>query len=210
VILTDNGYGNPFDISKLLDFKEVIMRKNIDEIDAEKIIFLNQRLGMSHRTKPYNLNNVEDVKTLLKLSVGRYLDYFKYWNDLQEIDELFDESIEYFDTETWVNLSNTSPKGNELILNAISSFDKTIESFRILMESAESECKELIGQALRMEKDIRKEIFGNILEYDEAIIDEIFMDIHELEYQYNMEEAFDMFIKYINEKFIEKSSGRLQ
>lgn len=141
-----------------------------------------------------------EIKALLKITVVRYFDCLKYWNDLADVDESFDESIVYFDTQTRLNRTNMPPKGNQLILNAISSLDKTIESFRLLKESAEKECKKLLGQVLKMEEAGRKEIFGNVLEYDKAMIDEIFMEIPELGYRYDSDEAFEMFLKFMNEK----------
>jgi len=177
------------------------MRKNIGKSDTDRIKNISQKSGTDLKSKSSDLSNGEDVKTLLKLTVGRYLDYFKYWNDLADIAELFDESLEFYNSEIPENLSNKLTRRDKLTLNTIFSLDKSIESFGELMESAENECKELLGQALKMEKNIKMEIFGSIFEYDESIIGEIFEEIHELEFHYNMEDAFDIFIKFVNVKF---------
>lgn len=162
---------------------------------------------MSKTNGRIEAKRIDDVKTLLKISVARYLDYSKYWNALAEVDESFDESIGYFDTETWINLTAAPKNVNKLILNAASSLNKSMDSFRTLMESAESECKELLTQILRMEKDIKIEIFGDVFDYDASIIEKIFEEIHELDYQYNMEDAYDMFVLFVSGKFNEKKKA---
>ncbi|MPW26124.1 hypothetical protein GC105_10005 [Alkalibaculum sp. M08DMB] len=131
-----------------------------DKENVEKINFLNQALGMSHRTKPIDLNNVDDLKEAFMLSVGEYFDYSEYWGTIVEIDEQFDESIEYYDPATWMNLTTDIEKADDLIVEAISSLADTSNVLKELVNRAETKLKKILEIILNSDDCFQDVILG--------------------------------------------------
>ena len=100
-------------------------KENINTIKT-----LNQILGTEHRTKPFSLNNTNDMKEMLLLISGKYADLIIYASDLDRITEHLDESIEIYHPVDWFNKN----KINRLI--------SAYESIRYGLEEIEEELEE--------------------------------------------------------------------
>lgn len=68
----------------------------INKDDKEKIELLNELLGMSHRTKSYDMLNPDDLIELTELITAEYIDMRHYWNMISRVHSDFDESVEVF------------------------------------------------------------------------------------------------------------------
>ena len=156
---------------------------------------------MGHRAKPYDFKNVNDINEAFKMSVCEFFDYKEYWGILSELDENFDESIEYYDTTNWLNISIGDKIDDKLLKQAIKSINDAEGVFYKLYQRSEQKCRKMLDIVIRSDEKIQMQILGHYYKYDESMIEEIFDDegIFSLEYIYNMEEAYESFIRYINE-----------
>jgi len=179
------------------------MSNFFDKEDVKKIKILNECLGMKHRHKPMDFNNVADLLEHLKYKSCAFLDYTNYYGELNNLLEKYDESMEYYDASTWFNLSIDGGKVDELLSESYTALNQADSMFRKLSNRAAEECAEALIIVLGAKNSLQKYILG--AEYDlnheiiKKIIEEVFEDPYEIEYHYNMEDAFESFIKYINE-----------
>lgn len=73
--------------------------------------------------------------------------------------------------------------------------------FYKLFQRSEEKCKKIFSIILKSEEKIQLKILNHYYKYDESLVDEVFDDegIFSLQYNYNMEKAYDSFLGYINE-----------
>ncbi len=177
------------------------MKNYFDKENIKKIEIMNAGMGTNHRAKPYDFKNVNDINDAFKLSVCEFLDYKEYWGILSEVDENFDESIEYYDSTNWINMSIGEEIDDKLLKQALKSLRTTESVFYKLYQRSEQRCRKMFDIVLKSEEKIQLQILGYYYKYDESLIDEVFDDegIFSLEYIYNMEEAYESFVAYIND-----------
>ncbi len=176
------------------------MSNYFNKEDIKKIQVLNDHLGMKHRTKPFDMANIDDLREAFKLLVCELLDYHEYDKILYDLVEKFDESVEHFDPATWINMTLDSSKCDKLVTKAIDSLNKAETAFSRLTKRAEDKCKEMLHILLDMDESIQMEILGSYYQPRDGAIDGLFETIFELEYKYNMEDGFESFLGYIQEK----------
>jgi hypothetical protein len=168
--------------------------KNIETV-------LNGMMGMSHRTKPYDLNSAEDMSQLFLLSTAAYMDYQRYWLALSNIDEEMDESLEHYDPATWLNMTVAPEKTDELAMEAISSLSETVNLFSRLMDRAKEQCVLVIGALLSAPASIQNAVLGRAYAIPEDERDErieaLFEGLDDVEPHYNMEKNRDEFLAVI-------------
>lgn len=182
------------------------MNNFFDRENLEKIKLLNEKSGMSHRAKPYDLNNIKDFDELLKYKVCAFLDYKEYQMTIDDVLEHFDESMEYYDTVTWLNGSLGTNNPDKLLERCYSSTRKAADDFYKLAERAEQECKKVLYMAIDSDDETQKYVLGFTIRKTKKlneIIDNIFDEITDLEYEYNMEHAYENFKTFLREKLKE-------
>lgn len=182
------------------------MKNLFDRENLEKIKLLNEKSGMSHRTKPYDLNNLKDLDELLKFKVCAFLDYQEYELTIDDVLEHFDESMEYYDTATWLNGSIETNNPDKLLEKCYYSIRKAADDFNKLTQRTEKECKEALYTVINGSEEIQKSILGFTVKKGinlDEIIENVFDEIADLEYEYNMEKAYENFKTYLREKLIE-------
>jgi len=179
------------------------MSNFFDKEDVMKIKILNENLGMKHRHKPMDFNNAEDLCEYLKFKSCAFLDYLNYYGELNNLLERYDESIEYYDTATWFNLTVDTKKADKLLLESYAALSQAENVFYKLSDKAEKECREALTIVLKSKKSLQKSLLG--FEYDlndeiiKKIINGVFEEPEGIEYHYNMESSFENFTQHVNE-----------
>ncbi len=87
-----------------------------DEKTKANIEIYNAGTGMSHRTQPYDMSNISDLKEVFKYTVAACMDYRQYWFELSNLQGQFDESFETFDPGAWLNMITDPKKSDKLML----------------------------------------------------------------------------------------------
>ena len=176
-----------------------------DKENLRIIKTINAGMGTRHRDKPYDLNNTDDLKQALLLTIAAYRDYWHYWVTLESINENFDESLEYYDTATWFSLGNAPGKADELSLTAAATLNKARHAFEGLAERAKENCALIIKAALSTPPTTQKDVLGRSYEFkpDEIDdrIDELLGELDEKPYHYEMPKNRDALLKLMKEKW---------
>lgn len=177
------------------------MSNFFDKEDVKKIKILNDNFGMEHRYKPRDMNNKKDLWEYLQYKSCAFLDYLNYYAELNSLLERYDESLEHYDTVTWFDLSEEG-EGDEMLREGYRALSQAESLFYELSNRAEKECAEALTIILQAKKHIQKHVLGAEYELeDEAIkevIEAVFEGAYEMDYHYNMERAFEEFIKHVN------------
>jgi hypothetical protein len=172
-----------------------------DRKDAENIEKINAFMGMQHRSTPYDLTNTDDLNQAFLLTVAAFMDYRKYWLELCRIDEDMDESLEYYDTATWLNMSLAPEKMDSLVVEAIRSLRDTDALFYELSERAQKNCSVILKAILTSPHETQKAVLGQAYAIPEkeidAKIEELFDDLEGVELHYGMEENREEFLAHI-------------
>jgi len=159
---------------------------------------LNKGLGTKHRTKPYNLGNPNDLKDALMLAFAAFRDYQHYMNSLIAMSENFDESLENFDTISWVHLDTEPEKSNEIVVECEEALGEAIGKFEKLTDRAKDNFIEILAISLTASTDTQKAVFGSIynINHDEmdAKLDELFEILSETDYEYSIPGNLDVLL----------------
>ena len=180
------------------DYGESIMADK----DFERFIeIMNTRLGMKHRSKPYDLTSADELKQALTLSVGAYRDYWHYSNRIVRILEDFDESVENYETDTWFYMTQAPEKADELTVECYALLKETDLAFSRVEERAKTNLVLGLKYALSTTPDIQTTVFGtsfNIApdEFDMKI-DDLFDTFNEVEYSYAISDSFNSLVEHM-------------
>jgi|GEM_PF-6229366 len=66
--------------------------------DRELIEAVNTALGMKHRSKPYDLKNIDDLIEATKMITGELLDTWHCYSLINTACEIYDEALEHYHT----------------------------------------------------------------------------------------------------------------
>lgn len=186
---------------------EVICMKNLfDRETAKKIKQLNEISGLDHRSKPYDINNKDDLKEMLRIKVCALLDYTEYEGTLNELLERLDESIEYYDAATWLSFTMDTKEPDKLLTKCYDTTRKASDNFRKLIDKTFNECLEALIIVFNKDEETQKYIIGFYIDDIEKIqkrLDELSFKVWRIKNAYIMDEAYNNFIVYF-EKYITK------
>lgn len=178
------------------------MSNFFDKENAENIRKINAGFGTKHRSTPYDLNNADDLSEALTLTIAAYMDYTYYWCSLGQIEESFDESLEHFDTASWINMTYRPEKADELALGAAASLRETEDLFRELAQRAEKNCAAMLKAALSAPSETQKRVLGQVHNIDpsglDALLEALFEGAAELDYKYSIPDNRDAFLEHLN------------
>ena len=178
------------------------------DYDSVKYIeVLNKYLGMEHRTESFNLSKTDDLKQALTLAVGAYRDYFNYESKLYELVEHFDESLEHYDTVTWVNMGHSPKKTDSLAMECAACLSDANDSFRELTERAEEYLSVLLKIILTAPDTVQQEILGGAYcispqEIEERLQD-LFTGVCYSDYHYAIPDNLNAFLETLKEEWSE-------
>lgn len=142
-----------------------------------------------------NSNDVEELKKRLLEAAGMYSDYSEYAHRLDELDEMYDETLELYDYPVWMELSHGSitEKAKEML-------QVTGEVFREMEKNAREEVLLAVEAVCRLGPEEQQKVWGMVVEegqYDRAALEDGLFD---WEYEYCQDEAFEELIELVKEK----------
>lgn len=129
------------------------------------------------------------------------MDYNHYWLELETLSENMDESLEYYDPATWINMTLNPEKIDVLVTEAIASLGETADLFSRLSKRAEKNLAGVLKIMLSLPKEIQLTVLGEYYNIGAAkldkVVSELLDDDSELDYHYNMEDNRDEFLKHL-------------
>jgi len=166
------------------------------------IDILNKHLGMGHKTREYNLTETSELKAALEYAVAAYMDYHHYMMSLSSLIEKFDESVEYFDTESWVSMTGDPNNVDDLVYSCTSSLSAAFYKFSDLAGSAYDHLEQILKIVVTAPTEAQIEILGKSFVLSPSEIDRwlegLFDALYEAEYHSSIPDNFKEFLKIIN------------
>lgn len=180
----------------------------ISKEQREKIKLLNSLLGMKHRSKPFDLNNTEDLIEAVELVTAEFADMVQYWGKVSDVNSNFDESIEHFYPANWISISQSGTTDDEDIDNAIIAINNAEDALRALLDRVEIKCNEIWKYLYTTKKYevisyfIEEETIGLVdLQLLYKILDnEIIEIVFEMDYDGNIQNSTRNFAKALVER----------
>ena len=170
----------------------------IDYDSARHIEILNKYLGMEHRIEDYNLAETSDLKDALEYAVAAYRDYYHYKSTLGSMIESFDESIEYFDTVSWVSMTRAPENADDLVMDCVGSLSDAYSNFDDLADQAEKHLSVMLKVVLTAPSAAQLEILGKAFDIAPADIDDwlesLFTALSYADYHRSIPENFNEFL----------------
>jgi hypothetical protein len=174
----------------------------VDWDSAMHIEILNKFLGMEHRMESYDLTKTSELRGALEYAVGAYRDYYHYSSTLGSLIESFDESIEYFDTATWVNMSRVPENTDDLAMDCVSSLSAAYDNFAVLSERAEQHLSLMLKITLTAPTDVQIEILGSSFDIVPSDIDDrlenLYVALSYEDYHRGIPDNFEAFLTVLN------------
>ncbi len=141
------------------------MSKFISKDDRDTITKLNAILGTDHRVKPYDLNNPDDFYEMVTMITAEFVDIEKYSNQLSEIEEKLDESLEYYHPDRWFKINSGEDEESDTLDQGLFSLRDTILIFDELVVKLRDRCIPL-WRTILLDNPVQAQerIFGERLE----------------------------------------------
>ncbi len=158
--------------------------------------YVNQLRRYSDTEREARTDNLEKLRDELKTAVCQYSDYNNYWGELEGLLENYDESLEHYDFEAWFSGDDKVSRG-KLTVRAMKMLRLTTDLFREVHDLAELRLKRAVDNILEAGEEVQKEILG--VEISQGVTESIFEQLYELEYRYNMEEAYEGFLEFVKD-----------
>jgi hypothetical protein len=176
--------------------------------NRELIEKMNTLMGTKHRALPYDMNNASDLERALLFATAAYRDYSNYRNILLELAENFDESIEHYDTVTWLSFCLKSNEADDIIAESDEALDHAAGMFEILADRAKKHCAMIIRAVLTAPPETQKTVLGSVYDFKPDEIDEkikeLFMSLSEVDYYHNMQQNRDALLETMKELWLVK------
>jgi hypothetical protein len=177
--------------------------------DRENIEKLNRLVQTAHRSKPYDLKKAEDIIEATKMATAEFIDITEYWGRLVEVDEAFDESLEYYEPAAWIKIGLKGDTENEEIEAARISLESAISSFRILMDRAEEKCITMWKVVFNCGDDkVINYFFDEVIHVEEGVLEKVFEDdmielLDNMEYDGVIENSAQRFAAVLKERLLD-------
>lgn len=125
---------------------------------------LNEGMGMKYRTKPYNLENENDLIEATKMAIGEYMDLAYFDMTVGDLVEETDECIELYRPDEWLAQDGIAETPDKTFTKAHQALEKALKHFRVLLRQLEMELNYLFEYIL-LEKNnhARVAFFGQEL-----------------------------------------------
>jgi len=174
----------------------------VDYDVARHIEILNKYLGMEHRVEDYNLADTSDLKEALEYAVAAYRDYDHYRNTLGSLVENYDESVEHFDTASWVRMTRAPDDADGLVMDCAGSLSKAYHNFIDLADRAERHLALILKITLTAPTATQLEILGKSFDIAPSEIDDwldgLFMALSYADYHRSIPDNFEEFLAVLD------------
>jgi hypothetical protein len=185
------------------------MSNFFDKDDAEHIRMLNAASGYNHRSKPYNLNNPDDLSEMLQYAVGEFSDYRKYFFNLVKISEDFMAMTEKTQAAPWLN-KGKGGKDSRFIENTHVIVNSASIYMGHMSVIATAKCEHALRIALEAPAHFQERIFGKAytLSKDELddFIKSFFEHADDCEYLHAIPDNYSNFVDRVNKELSEWAS----
>jgi len=166
---------------------------------------LNAGLGTKHRTKPYNLNSPDDLKHALTMAVGAYRDYYHYKRELLGVAEDFDESLEHYDTITWINQGSESDNADIEAEECVDAVEVAISAFDKIESRARVHFVKTLTMILSASPELQRAVLGRPYyiseENMEAEIEKLIETLDESEYHRSIPKNFELLMEIMADEW---------
>ncbi len=139
------------------------------------------------------------------MKVCALLDYNEYNDLLNDLLDRFDESIEYYDTRTWLSFTMDIEKPDALLIKCYKSIRKASDDLSKLVDKTSDEFKKAFKLVFGSNTELQKAVIGfeikSIVNF-EKIVDDILDNIYEVKNSNNIEEAYDNFLSFLRSIFL--------
>ena len=181
------------------------MSNLFDSENRRVINTLNAGLGTKHRTKPYNLNNPDDLKHALTMAVGAYRDYHHYKRELLGVAEDFDESLEHYDTITWVNQGSEFDNTDVESEKCVDAVGVAISAFEKIESRAKEHFVRTLAMILSASPELQRAALGRPYyvsdENMEAEIEKLIEALDESEYHRSIPKNFELLMEIMADEW---------
>lgn len=178
-----------------------------DSESAKYIEILNYYLGMEHRTESFDLTKTEDLKQALQLAVGAYRDYYHYQCTLGSLVEHFDESLEHYDTVSWISMGIAPEKADSLSMECAASLADAYDNFYDIAGNAEDYLSLLLKIILTAPNAVQYDILGGAYEISpneiEERLDDLYTSLSYADYHHAIPDNLSTFLEVLKEEWSE-------
>lgn len=170
--------------------------------DREKVEIINKNMGTTHRTMPYNFKEPKDIIEAVSMATGEFMDMHYYATCLYNIEESFDESIEHFYPDTWINSMLPDVEVDDDVMEACEALVYAGSAFEILKDRAELKCRNLWEFVLLTAPDeVRLHFFDDNIVLDNmtanTALEEIFGSVYDVVYDSSISVATANFANHL-------------
>jgi hypothetical protein len=171
----------------------------ITKDDGELIKSVNRALCMEHRTKPYDLKNMDDLIEATKMITGELLDMWHCYSMINKVDGIYDEAMEYYHTAAWAGAGSYM---DCIYVDAQGRIDELDDMMYSILGKVEDECR-ILWEAVLNNSDCSRHFFNKDVDIKEKNLDEIFkqvfMQLPEMEYNTSIENSTISFAEALDQ-----------
>ncbi len=180
--------------------------KFLSKEDRANIKKINQYMGMNHRLKPYEFNKEEDLIEACSFITAEYIDFAHYWRTVANMEENFDESLEYFYPAAWAKIGLEGSTNDNDLDEALACLRDTTGVLGKLMDKAEDRCKNIWAYIFFNDlEEVREYFFKEDFSFNkdivEAVLEEKLFEVFlETDYTLSIEEVTKDFARSLQER----------
>jgi tetratricopeptide (TPR) repeat protein len=149
------------------------------------------------------IKNIEELKEAFPFVVAAYRDYWHYTTVLYGVEEDFDESLEHFDSATWISMSKIPAKADELTVDCVSLLRETSSAFEEIAERAKENLAVNLKAVMLLLPTEQKILFDKAYKINpetiDAEIEGLLTILDEEDYHHSVPENFKTFLKVMEE-----------
>ena len=170
--------------------------------DRELIEAVNESLGMKHRSRPYDLKNLDDLIEAATMISAELLDMWHCYSMVSSANEIYDEAMEHYHTAAW---TDPASHRDSIYVDAHEQIEELDGTLGLILMELEEECN-TIWQAVLHNADCTRHFFKrdiDIIDRDlEPIMERVFERLSEMEYTSVIETSINSFVKVLDEILI--------
>ena len=140
---------------------------------------------------------IKELKTKLLNAAGKYSDYCRYWSVLINLEEKYDQTLEKYNFNAWIENSN-----GILCQKAANLLGVTEQVFSDMRENAEIELMSVVEEIMECDEEEQHEIWGRDIFLDKKMFKEELLKDELCDWDssiYTQQEALDYFLGIIEE-----------